>query len=210
MHAVEQKRTEHRHSRARGVQSTAPRAVNNKPALSLRKVNGLFFFSSRGRGHGDETRAATNGRGFLARAAELVRCRCRGRDCYPSCRCRGHTRIGHVRCTTASSVYPVSHSHYAPPPPPHPAAAIQRIFRTVYPGRENATPGTRRRLANFRLPAFKIPGAFLSWTVISHDVRRGPSNQSKPSNPSSLPSPPYTNDNTIQQHPLAVAALAPR
>jgi hypothetical protein len=97
-----------------------------------------------------------------------------------------------------------------PPPPPHPAAAIQRIFRTVYPGRENATPGTRRRLANFRLPAFKIPGAFLSWTVISHDVRRGPSNQSKPSNPSSLPSPPYTNDNTIQQHPLAVAALAPR
>jgi hypothetical protein len=120
MHAVEQKRTEHRHSRARGVQSTAPRAVNNKPALSLRKVNGLFFFSSRGRGHGDETRAATNGRGFLARAAELVRCRCRGRDCYPSCRCRGHTRIGHVRCTTASSVYPVSHSHYAPPPHPTP------------------------------------------------------------------------------------------
>jgi hypothetical protein len=54
------------------------------------------------------------------RAAELVRCRCRGRDCYPSCRCRGHTCIGHVRCTTASSVYPVSHSHYAPPPHPTP------------------------------------------------------------------------------------------
>jgi hypothetical protein len=49
-HPTEQKRTEHR-----AEQSTAARAVNNKPALFMRKANGSFFLPvAVARCHGDD------------------------------------------------------------------------------------------------------------------------------------------------------------